>query len=284
MNQKAVMIYGAGQCGIMAQTYLKKDLRIIGFMDRREDLQGTDINGIPVIHPDKAAEYNPDLIIIAVLNTEQNLAVMEWLVEKGIPRERILSIRSMKEYLDLRFSAARLIAREIKGRDVPGAVAELGVYKGELAALINELYPDRRLYLFDTFKGFDERDVEKELRDNLSFARSGDFQDTSMEAVRDRLPYPAQAIFRKGYFPESAEALEENFAFVSLDADLYNPIYEGLRYFYPRMSRGGYILIHDYNSLQFKGAGNAVRQYCTENGLFIVPLSDAHGSAVLVKP
>ncbi len=283
MKQKTVMIYGAGQCGIAAQTYLKRDLRLIGFLDRRDDLQGQLVNGIPVIHPDKVMEYAPDLIVIAVLNAEQNLVIIEWLVEKGISRDHILSVKSMKEYLDLRVSAARLIANEINGRNVQGAVAELGVYQGEFAALISELYPDRRLYLFDTFEGFDERDLEKESRENLSFARTGDFCDTSVEAVRGRLPFPERAVFQKGYFPDSVEGVEEHFAFVSLDADLYQPIYEGLRYFYPRMNRGGYILIHDYNSLQFRGAGNAVKQYCSENDLFIVPLSDVHGSAVLIK-
>ena len=27
-----------------------------------------------------------------------------------------------------------------------------------------------------------------------------------------------------------------------------NSIYEGLKYFYPRLSLGGYIFVHDYNS------------------------------------
>ena len=44
-------------------------------------------------------------------------------------------------------------------------------------------------------------------------------------------------IVKRGVFPESAEGCtEERFAFVSIDADLYNPIYEGLNFFYPRLS------------------------------------------------
>lgn len=283
MNQKTVVIYGAGQCGIMARTYLKKDMNILGFADQRADLQGRRIDGLPVINPDKLRSYDPDLIVVAVLNTEQNRLITDRLLESGVRRERIVSIRSLKEHLDARFSAARLIAAEINSRSIPGAVAELGVYQGEFAALINELFPDRNLYLFDTFEGFDEKDVEIETREQLSFARAGDFRDTGVDLVRSRLSFPERAIFKKGRFPGTAAGLEETYAFVSIDADLYSPVYEGLKYFYPRMHQGGYILIHDYNSLQYKGAGKAVRQYCGENNLFIVPLSDMHGSAVLIR-
>lgn len=284
MNKKTVMIYGAGQCGKMVYTYLKRDLNIRGFIDRRPDLQNETIEGLPVIDLEQAMKLPPDLIIIAVMNTEQNAVIRNQLMEKGMESEQLLSIRSMKEYLDVRFSAARLIAREINRRNISGSVAELGVYQGEFAALINELFPERNLYLFDTFEGFDGKDIKMETDGEQSYAKRGDFRDTSIDLVKNKLDFPERAIFIKGYFPETAEGLEENYVFVSIDADLYNPVYEGLRYFYPRMNRGGYILIHDYNNLQFKGAGKAVEQYCSENNLFVVPLSDIHGSAVIVKP
>jgi O-methyltransferase len=78
--------------------------------------------------------------------------------------------------------------------------------------------------------------------------------------------------------------MEETFAVVSLDADLYKPLYDGLLYFYPRMNRGGYIIIHDYNNSRFSGAKHAVRQFCEEQQVFVVPLSDLHGTAIIVKP
>jgi O-methyltransferase len=284
MIKKTVMIYGAGQCGQMVHTYLKRDLTIQGFIDRSPELQDKIVDGLPVLNLERALDDHPDLIIIAVMNAEQNTAIQNQLMEKGIKVEQILSIRWMKDYLDSRFSAARLIAKEINKRKISGAVAELGVYQGEFAALINELFPERNLYLFDTFEGFDARDIQMEILGELSYAKQGHFQDTSIDLVRSKLNFPERAIFKKGYFPESAEGLNETFAFVSIDADLYNPVYEGLNYFYPRMNRGGYLLIHDYNNLQFKGAGKAVEQYCSENNLFVVPLSDIHGSAVIVKP
>ena len=76
---------------------------------------------------------------------------------------------------------------------------------------------------------------------------------------------------------------DERYVMVSLDADLYEPTRQGLKYFYPRLVKGGVIVIHDYNSAQFEGVRKAVREYCEENGLIPVPLCDLHGTAVLVK-
>lgn len=106
-----------------------------------------------------------------------------------------------------------------------------------------------------------------------------------MEYVRNRLPFPQNALFYPGYFPETTKDIpERSFAFISLDADLYAPIRAGLEYFYPRLSSGGMILLHDYNNTQFRGCREAVRQYEEENqALLLVPLSDLHGTAVIIK-
>lgn len=111
------------------------------------------------------------------------------------------------------------------------------------------------------------------------------FSDTSVEYVRNRLPFPQNALFYPGYFPETTKDIpERSFAFISLDADLYAPIRAGLEYFYPRLSSGGMILLHDYNNTQFRGCREAVRQYEEENqALLLVPLSDLHGTAVIIK-
>jgi O-methyltransferase len=91
-------------------------------------------------------------------------------------------------------------------------------------------------------------------------------------------------IIKKGYFPETAHEFEDTFAFVSIDVDLYEPIYNGLAYFYPRLERGGYIFIHDYNDGQkYIGVKEAVKKYCSENNIAYFPLSDNQGSAIIMK-
>lgn len=84
-------------------------------------------------------------------------------------------------------------------------------------------------------------------------------------------------------FPETCKGIDDTFALVSLDADLFKPMYEGLKFFYPRMENGGYIILHDYNNKQYKGTKEAVRMYCKEQNINVVPLCDLHGSAVIIK-
>src|SRR6188508_837716 len=52
----------------------------------------------------------------------------------------------------VRYTTLELCCNEIKSNGVKGNVAELGVYKGEFAKRINQLFPDKKLYLFDTFE------------------------------------------------------------------------------------------------------------------------------------
>lgn len=81
----------------------------------------------------------------------------------------------------------RLIAEQINVSGVPGDVAELGVYRGDFAVLLNLAFSERRLHLFDTFDGFDERDIAAERENSYSGAKAGDFGDTAKDGVDKRL-------------------------------------------------------------------------------------------------
>ncbi|HWB24936.1 MAG TPA: TylF/MycF/NovP-related O-methyltransferase [Chitinophagaceae bacterium] len=188
-----------------------------------------------------------------------------------------------KNYFDkVRLATLELVSFEINSRNIEGNVAELGVYKGKFARYINKYFPERSLYLFDTFGGFDRRDILKEQQEGFSDG-SQDFSDTSVNAVMQLMPFPAKCIPKKGFFPESAQDINDTFSFVSIDTDLYEPIYNGLKFFYPRLAKGGYIFVHDFNNNQYKGSRRAVEQFCAEQNIGFVPLPDAAGSAIIVK-
>lgn len=172
------------------------------------------------------------------------------------------------------------IARELYKNDIRGSVAEAGVYKGNTARYINMLFPDRRLYLFDTFEGFSEKDQKRDDDRNM-YNLKIDYSMTSEELVMSRMNYPEQCIIKKGWFPESAKGVEEQFAFVRLDMDLYDPIYAGLEYFYPKMEKGGYIVVHDCRSKNFDGARAALLDFCKKNHIGYMCMPDDLGSAVI---
>jgi len=184
----------------------------------------------------------------------------------------------------IRESSLELVAEEIYAHNVSGSVSELGVYRGDFAACINTAFNERKFYMFDTFEGFNENDKPIEINNKFSLVAQ-DFTNTSVDLVLAKMRYPDNIIIRKGYFPSTLLDRDEGetFAFVSLDADLYKPTYEGLCFFYPRLSRGGYMFVHDYNNKHYAGVKAAVKQYCNENALSYFPLTDTCGTAVIAK-
>ena len=175
-----------------------------------------------------------------------------------------------------------LLLRTVLEQKVPGVFAELGVYRGLTARLIHHYAPERMLHLFDTFEGFTDRSSVAELSELGHSTRA--FSDTSMEAARQFVGQPAATVaFHKGFFPESIPAAlhAESFAFVHLDADLYDPTLSGLRFFYPRLSKHGILLVHDYNA--WPGARRAVDEFFAGLPELPIPMPDKSGSALIVK-
>lgn len=216
-------------------------------------------------------------------------------------RDQIKSIVSVKKIIDVcyygtsfeilkyrnsdpRLATLESCSKEIYERNVEGAVAEAGVYRGDFAKYINELFPDRDLYLFDTYEGFDQRDGEYDRANNFS-GGSQDWSETNIELVLDQMVHKDKCIIKKGYFPSTAEdiSIEQKFCFVSLDMDLYQPIYEGLKFFYPRLASGGYIFIHDCRNIGYMGSRQALLDFCNEQKVGYILLTDEWGSAVITK-
>ena len=191
-------------------------------------------------------------------------------------------------YLDtdyVRTSCFELAVKEIRKRSLPGAVAEVGVFRGEFAQYINFAFPDRKCYLFDTFEGFNAEEALREVKNgNCTEGFVEAYKHTSLKLVLDRMTNLDNVVIKQGYFPESLGGLEEKFAFVSLDVDFEESIYEGLKYFYPRLVKGGYIFVHDYNS-NLLGVEAAVDRYEEDYGIMLckVPLCDKSGTLVVTK-
>jgi O-methyltransferase len=197
------------------------------------------------------------------------------------PESKLEGMSSEDDYC--RMMSLKLAANRIVEKNVPGAIAELGVYRGELAAVLNRLFTDRTLYLFDTFEGFSDNDLSDGQEGKHSQAAAGDFKDTSLDMVISRMAHPEKIVVRKGYFPETTNGLEDTFALVSLDVDLYKPTLAGLHYFYPRLSRGGCIFVHDYNNRRFNGVRSAVDEFVEATGAPIVQLPDLAGTVIVSK-
>ncbi len=192
----------------------------------------------------------------------------------------------MNDYF--RYRTFEFIANELIDNDVQGKVAEVGVFKGVFARLINEKFKDKQFYLFDSFEGFDEEEVNEEMKlGRCDQAFKERYKQTSEKMVLDKMKYPEKCKIFKGLFPASVtkEVEESEFAFVSLDVDLEESTYQGLQFFYPRLSGGGVIYVHDYNSSHLFGVKSAVHRYERDNDIMFkkIPLADQCGTLVIIK-
>jgi len=177
-----------------------------------------------------------------------------------------------------------LCAEQIAARGVAGSVAELGVFRGDQAHLISRLFPDRPFHLFDTFEGFAKADLGAEKAAGFSAASLGDFANTSIDLVMGKLHQPERVVVHQGFFPATAEGVEDRFAFVSLDVDLHDPTAAGLEFFYERLNSGGFIFVHDYNNGRYNGVRKAVEDFVARTDACTLPLPDFSGSIVVIKP
>ena len=183
----------------------------------------------------------------------------------------------------VRHSSLELVSREIYENNIAGSVAELGVFRGDFAKYINRSFPDRKLYLFDTFEGFSAADIATEEKAGLHVPDYDNLTYTSVKLVLEKMKYKENCIVKKGYFPETAQGIDDKFAFVNIDVDLSEPIYNGLCFFYHRLEKGGYIFVHDYNEKICTGAKAGIKKFSMEHGIPYFPLSDRSGSVVIMK-
>lgn len=186
----------------------------------------------------------------------------------------------------VRIKTLELIAEEIRENKINGAVAELGVYKGDFSYCINILFPDRKLYLFDTFDGFEKKEADLEKANgNCNEVFIDAFKDTNLNNIIKKIKHPENIEIKQGLFPATANGLEENFAFVSLDVDFEESTLSGLKYFYPRLSEGGYMFIHDYNYGYFDCIKKALRRFEKDNNIRLkkIPVCDAIGTLIIAK-
>jgi O-methyltransferase len=189
-------------------------------------------------------------------------------------RTRYEAVRSADP---VRYSTIALALSTIDRESVAGSLAEVGVFQGVTARFIRLASPQRTFYLFDTFAGFPDRDLE--------VATDERFRDTSVDAVKRMVGDTSRVVIRQGTFPETAAGLEpESFAFVSLDADLYNPTLAGLQFFYSRLSPGGYIFLHDHTSPESNHAvSRACVEFLADKPEKLIELPDRFGTAILRK-
>ena len=101
-----------------------------------------------------------------------------------------------------------------------------------------------------------------ETKKQHDFHDAGDFGDTSLAAVKSLLKDFPNVTFCRGRFPETAGPVQDQlFAFVHIDADIYQSVKDSCAVFYPKMVPGGWMVFDDYGFLSCAGARTAVNEF-----------------------
>lgn len=170
--------------------------------------------------------------------------------------------------------------RYIVANQVPGDVVECGVWRGGssmAAALTLKQLGDehRHLYLYDTFEGMSAPTAEDVAFDGVpasgTFAEqrlsdeSSEWCRAPLDDVRANLEstgYPAERVhYVKGKVEATLPATLPGgpIALLRLDTDWYESTRHELEHLYPRLARGGVLIIDDYG--HWTGARKAVDEY-----------------------
>jgi hypothetical protein len=181
-----------------------------------------------------------------------------------------LTMGSIIKLIDTAMAVKYIIKNNISGDFV-----ECGVWKGgSIMAMIYKLLElnilDRKIWAFDTYEGMTEPgddDIDfqnktaKELMDQkiANILCISSYEETTTNILNTG--YPHNMIqFVKGRVEETIPRSNvEQIALLRLDTDWYESTMAELNYFYPKLVKGGVLIIDDYG--HWKGCKKAVDEY-----------------------
>lgn len=178
------------------------------------------------------------------------------------------------------------VVKYVCDNKIPGSIIECGVWKGGsmmvvAKTLLDLKQSDRDLYLFDTFEGMTKpTDKDQKMLTSekaiVQFGKEKVSEDSSTWR-KAPLDYVKKAVYSVGYdkkkihfikgkvedtIPEKAP---EEISILRLDTDFYESTRHELVHLFPHISKGGVILIDDYDS--WTGAKKAVDEYISNNNI-----------------
>jgi hypothetical protein len=155
---------------------------------------------------------------------------------------------------------------------IEGDIVECGIFKGSSFsrfAMFRKILnlEEKKLIGFDSFGRFPETeyDQDKVMRENfISSAGDQSISKLQLEDVLENKDCQKNTILIEGNITKTVPEFVSNnpdikISLLNLDVDIYEPTVVILKYLIPLMSKGGIIILDDYNS--FPGETKAVDQY-----------------------
>jgi O-methyltransferase len=158
-----------------------------------------------------------------------------------------------KQRLDSLHECIDTVLRE----GVPGDLIETGVWRGGATIFMRGLLEvrgvtDRIVFAADSFEGLPPPKPDVYAADADATYHLEEELAVSLEEVKDNFRryglLDEQVSFLKGWFKDTLPTLgDRRFALARLDGDMYESTIDALTNLYPRLSRGGFLIIDDYS-------------------------------------
>jgi hypothetical protein len=201
--------------------------------------------------------------------------------------DEIADIKAVRSYTmtsDERVVSLTRAVKYIVDNQIPGDIVECGVWRGgSMMAVARSLLRNgdssRNLYLFDTYEGMSEPTKDDVAFDGSSaqeLVMSAEKHDHIIVSVGDvqravwSTGYPREKMhFVKGKVEDTVPGeAPASIALLRLDTDWYESTKHELEHLFPRLARGGVLIIDDYG--HWEGARKATDQYIKEKNLTIL--------------
>ncbi|HEY4519570.1 MAG TPA: TylF/MycF/NovP-related O-methyltransferase [Candidatus Paceibacterota bacterium] len=197
------------------------------------------------------------LLLINIIRMRHGVVIFYGERERARILDTIARVRRERKLLLSDHEAYQLFMIVQKVAHVEGDIAEVGTYQGVSSKLIAEARgnsSEKHIYLFDTFEGLPAlSDIDRSLFHEGQYV-------AGVEGVRQYLSSYKNISIYKGLFPDTAEPIKnKKFSLVHFDVDTYESTKNSIEFFYPRMTRGGVILSHDY--INSPGVKKAIDEY-----------------------
>ncbi len=159
----------------------------------------------------------------------------------------------------LRLENVRDLVQRTIDQGTPGDFIETGVWRGGCCILMRgvlaaNLINDRKVYIADSFQGLPTPNAALFPADYGANWHTLPGLAVSLEEVRSNFDryglLDDQVVFLKGFFSETLPKLDAGpFALIRLDGDMYKSTYLALKYLYPKVSIGGFVIVDDYGAI-----------------------------------
>jgi O-methyltransferase len=165
--------------------------------------------------------------------------------------------------------------KDIIKNNVEGDFIELGVWRGGavilMRALLKEMnITDRSIWVADSFNGLPPPNPSKYPADKGDRHSKYDELSISEDDVKHNFEkyglLDEQVKFLKGWFKDTLPVAPiKKLALLRLDGDMYESTMDGLVHLYPKLSKGGYIIIDDWGALP--ACRKAVEDYRNQHSI-----------------